>query len=313
MSAGVKHPALLPAPLYQGCANAWECDEGGHLNVRFQVERAQVGLMHFARHLSMGTAFRADATATLALTDLHVRFHKEALPGAPLSMHGAVAAFGDDDAALCCDMRHIDGAPATTMVLKVAHAEPRMLKRYPWSSRTRAAAKALTRALPAHAKPRSIDVDTAPRAITLAHAQEVGATRIGGAAVLPDQCDAFGRLRFEHFFGRASDSAPNLFAEWRRAIADETGAQTAGAMLEARLAIRKYPRAGDLIEVHSGMVEIGEKTVRIAHWFIDPVGGACWASMEAMTLTFDPTKRKALNFSPALRAAWAERLAPMGA
>lgn len=308
----MKHPALLPAPLYQGCANAWECDEGGHLNVRFQLERAQVGLAHFARHLAMAHAFRADATATLSLVDLHVRFHKEALPGAPLSMHGAVIDLGEDEAALCCDMRHLDGAPATTFVLKTVHAEPRALKRYPWSTRTRAAAKALARALPAHAKPRSLDPDAAPRAVTLAHARETGATRIGAAAVLPDQCDAFGRLRFEHFFGRASDSAPHLFADWRRAIAAETGAQTAGAMLEARLAIRKYPRAGDLIEVHSGMIEIGEKTVRIAHWFLDPASGACWASLEAMTLTFDPAKRKALTYSAQLRQAWAERLVKMG-
>ena len=40
------HPAPLPAPLYQGSVNTWECDEGGHLNVRFHLERAMAGLAH---------------------------------------------------------------------------------------------------------------------------------------------------------------------------------------------------------------------------------------------------------------------------
>jgi len=45
------HPAPLPAPLYQGSVNTWECDDGGHLNIRFHFERAFVGLAHMARQV----------------------------------------------------------------------------------------------------------------------------------------------------------------------------------------------------------------------------------------------------------------------
>ena len=50
-------PAPLPAPLYQGSVNTWECDEGGHLNVRFHLERAMIGLGHMARALDVPRAF----------------------------------------------------------------------------------------------------------------------------------------------------------------------------------------------------------------------------------------------------------------
>ncbi len=305
------HPAPLPAPLYQGSVNTWECDDGGHLNVRFHLERAMVGLAHMAAALEIPRAMTAPAGSTLILREGHVRFLKEARPGASLSMHGGVAKIGDDDATLCLDMRHGDGAPSSCFTVKVAHVETRGFRAFPWSERSRAAAKRLHVSLPTHAKPRSIDLAQAPTEISRASAIERGATRIGGALVTPDQCDAFGRLRGEHFVGRISDSVPNLLSQWRHAAASETGAAPAGAVVEARIVFRRFPRAGDLIEVHSGIVEVGDKTLRLVHWLVDPETGKGWASMEAVALTFDTATRKALAPSAEARARVAKLIVPM--
>lgn len=295
------HPAPLPAPLYQGSVNTWECDDGGHLNVRFHFERAFTGLAHLARHLEIPHAFAESAGSTLLAQEVHVRFIKEARPGAPLIMHGGVVDISDTEATLCLDMRHHDGAPGTAFTFKVRHVETRGLRSFPWSERTKAAAKRLKCKLPEHAKPRSVDITKAPAEISLANASALGAKRIGGAIVYPDQCDALGRLRGEHFAGRISDSVPNLLAPWRRAATSE-GVQPAGAVVESRVVFRRFPRAGELIEVHSGIAEIGEKTLRIVHWIIDPETGAPWASMEAVALTFDVHTRKALTPSAEARA-----------
>lgn len=305
----MSHPAPLPAPLYQGSVNTWECDDGGHLNIRFHFERAFVGLAHMARALELPRAFTESAGSTLIAQEVHARFLKEARPGAPLVMHGGVAAFGESDATLCLDMRHHDGAPGTAFTVRVRHAETRGLRGFPWSSRSRTAAQKLQCTLPDHAKPRSIDIAKPAADASLQNAITLGAKRIGGAVVHPDQCDALGRLRGEHFPGRISDSAPNLLAQWRQAAASD-GVQPAGAVVEARLVIRKFPRAGDLIEVHSGIAEIGDKTLRIVHWLIDPETGAAWASMEAVALTFDVSTRKALTPSAEARARVAKLVVP---
>ncbi len=305
------HPAHLPAPLYQGSVNTWECDDGGHLNVRFHLERAMVGLAHMAAALELPRAMTEPAGSTLVLRETHVRFLKEARPGASLVMHGGVAKIGEDDATLCLDMRHGDGAPSSCFTLKVAHVETRGFRAFPWSERTRAAAKRLHVSLPSHAKPRSIDLAQAPTEISRDGAIQRGATRIGGALVTPDQCDAFGRLRGEHFVGRISDSVPNLLSQWRHAAASETGAAPAGAVVEARIVVRRFPRAGDLIEVHSGIVEVGEKTLRLVHWLVDPGTGEGWASMEAVALTFDTATRKALAPSAEARARVQKLIVPM--
>jgi acyl-CoA thioester hydrolase len=294
------HPAPLPAPLYQGSVNTWECDDGGHLNIRFHFERAFIGLAHMARALELPRANTESAGSTLIAREVHARFLKEARPGAPLVMHGGVVEFGESDATLCLDMRHHDGAPGTAFTFKVRHVETRGLRSFPWSVRSREAAKRLKCKLPEHAKPRSIDLNAAPVAASRAGAIAQGATRIGGALVQPDQCDALGRLRGEHIPGRISDSAPNLLAPWRQA-ATADGVQPAGAVVEARVVFRKFPRAGELIEIHSGIVEIGDKTLRIVHWVIDPESGGAWASMEAVALTFDTKTRKALTPSAEAR------------
>jgi acyl-CoA thioester hydrolase len=301
----------LPAPLYQGSVNTWECDDGGHLNVRFHLERAMIGLAHFAHALELPRASTQAAGSTLAPLEAHIRFLKEARPGAPLAMHGGVVKLEERTATLCLDMRHADGAPASCFTLRVAHAETREFRPFAWSARSRAAAKRLTVKAPEHSKARGIDLARAPSDASRAGALKAGAARIGGAMVSPDQCDAFGRLRGEHIAGRISDSVPNLLSRWRQEAETTEGGAPAGAVVEARVVYRRWPRAGDLIEVFSGVSEVGDKTLRLTHWLCDPETGAAWASMEAVALTFDTATRKALAPSAQARAAMQARVIGM--
>jgi acyl-CoA thioester hydrolase len=307
----VSHPAPLPAPLYQGSVNTWECDDGGHLNVRFHLERAMTGLAHMAAALGVPRAFTEAAGSTIVPLEAHIRFLKEARPGAPLVMHGGVVKLAESEATLCLDMRHADGAPSSCFTMKVAHAETRGFRAFPWSARTREAAKRLHVTLPAHAKPRSIDLNQPLADASRQGAIDIGAERIGGAMVTPDECDAFGRLRGEHFVGRTSDSIPNLLLHWRQALADGNGGAPAGAVVEARLVFRRFPRAGDLIEIYSGIAEVGDKTLRLAHWIVDPESGRAWASMEAVALTFDTVTRKTIAPSAEARERVAKLIVPM--
>ncbi len=306
-ASGVSHPPPLPAPLYQGSANTWECDDGGHLNIRFHVERAISGLAYLALKLEMPRAFTPSAGSTLVPLDLHMRFLQEARAGAPLIMHGGVLDLGKNDATVCLDMRHADGAPASVFNVRIAHADTRDFRAFPWSGRSRAAAARLACAAPDHAKARSLAGFAKPTPLSLARAAQLGAQRIGAALVTPDQCDAFGRLRGEQLIGRVSDAVPNFLADWRAALAAEAAARgiatEPGAVMEARLSVQAWPRAGDLIEVHSAIVAVAEKTMQLCHWLLDPESGAGWARLDVIALTFDTHTRKTMVPSPALRAA----------
>jgi acyl-CoA thioester hydrolase len=302
-------PSALPVELYRGSVNAWECDENQHMNVRFFASRAMEGLAFLAAAMQMPHAFKDRATSTLLPLDMHVRFLKEAHQGAPLSMRGGLLSIGEDEATAFQELAHPGGAPAATFTTRLAHVEPKEMRRFAWSARTRAAADALRCEAPAHGQPRSLDLAAPASDPTRAFADEIGAPIVGRLAVTPDHCDPFGRMRPELFLGRVSDAVPNLMAEWRdaaaKAAAEKDGvAKTAGgAVLEYRLCPRRWPRAGDLIEVRSGITEVGEKTNRLVHWLFDPVSGECWATAEVVAVTFDLITRKTIPIPDAQRAA----------
>ncbi|MDX2234101.1 MAG: hotdog domain-containing protein [Hyphomonadaceae bacterium] len=308
-----KTPPPLPLELYRGSVNAWECDENRHMNVRFFAARAMEGLAFLAAAIDMPRAFQEKASSTLLVRDMHVRFHKEAHQGAALSMRGGVVALGETTMTVVQELAHADGKTAATFVSVLAHAHPHKQTPFPWSSRVRARAEGLMCALPAHAKPRSITT-AAPTAPTVAEAEALGAPVVGRLMVTPDHCDAFGWMRMELFLGRVSDAVPNLLADWRAEVGRAAGIadanQTGGAVLEYRLCPRRWPRAGDLLEVRSGVVEVAEKTNRLVHWLLDPVSGDAWCTAEAVAVTFDLTTRKTIVIPPAQRAALETRAVP---
>lgn len=294
------------ASLYAGSANTWECDEMGHLNVRFHGARAQQGLGLIGLLAGMEDVFGPNARATLLPLDQHIRFLREVRPGEPLTMVGGVTAVAETEAAVYLELRHGDGAPASTFHTKVAHVEPHSLRAFPWSRRVLSGLQALTVRRPAHGAPRSIDAGAAPYPeASLAEAQRLGARRIGAGLVTPDQTDAFGRLRTEFFIGAVSDAAPNLLHGWRQGVAAAAAAAHGGAMIagaavvEYRLVYRAWPRVGAPVEVRSGVTALQGKTHRLSHWLVDPIGGSAYATTDAVALTFDLTTRKAIQPAPA--------------
>ena len=287
---------------WRGCANAWECDEMGHMNVRYYLARCSEGLGRIAAALAMPGAFAPKATSTLAPVQQHIRFQAEAHAGAPLSMRGGVAAMGETSAAIYQELLHADGRPAATFLTRLSHVDAYSGKSFPWSSRSRALAQTLACNVPDYAAQRSINLDApAPRA-SRARADALGAPTIGLGMIQPDMVDAFGRLRAEMFIGRISDAAPNLFARWRHESGAAQGKRLGGAVVEYRVDYRRWPGVGDLLEVRSGVIAMQEKTQRVVHWLIDPVQGDAYGTAEVIAITFDLDARKAVAPPPEQRA-----------
>ena len=115
------------------------------------------------------------------------------------------------------------------------------------------------------------------------------------------------------FIGRVSDSVPNLMHAWREDIArahSEAGGEPVrqgAAVLEYRLIYRKWPKAGDLFQVRSGLGQVGEKVHGLVHWIMDPRSGDAWCTSEAVAVTFDLTTRKVIATQPEHIAALEKR------
>ena len=143
--------------VWRGGVNTWECDELGHLNVRFYVARAMEGLVGVASAMGLSGAFRQHANSTLIVKDHHIRFLREARVGASLHMVAGVLELTDCDARILQVMHHSDtGEIAASFQTLVTHATARDGRSFAWSDQSRRLAAGLRVEAPARAAPRSL-------------------------------------------------------------------------------------------------------------------------------------------------------------
>ena len=291
--------------IWRGGVNTWDCDEMGHMNVRFYVARFMEGLAGLARHLGLPRAFAPDATATLVVQDHHLRFLREARAGAPLYMTGGVVELDETGALVLQVLTHsATGEPCATALARVSHSPPHG-RAFPWPSRARAAAERLRVEIPAFAAPRSIGLGPITPTATLERADGLGLACPARGIVGPVDCDAFGRMRPELFIGRISDGIPNLLAPMRGAVAAAAPSvkRLGGAVLEYRLAYLDWPLAGEPVELRSGLAGFDHKTHRLIHWLLDPVSGRPWGVAEALGVNLDLDTRKIIPVTAEVQAA----------
>lgn len=295
---------------WRGGVEAWECDEMGHMNVRFWVRRAMEGIAVMAPELGCALGFTPGASATLLPLEQHIRFHREAPAGMPLFLRGGIVAWGEETLEVYGEIvQSRTGLVGATFLTTLAHVEARSGRMFQLSGRTRDAASLLKVIVPDHGRPRSVPMDTPLPDGNAALAAKAGFTRVGLGAVRADEVDSLGRLFTEGFIGRVSQAVPNLLSGWRDDVAAEAAAadgvarRPGAAVLEYRLSHRAWPRVGDLVEVWSGVTRVEDKTHALQHWLVDPRDGKPWCVCEAVAVTFDLIARKAMMTPPKARAA----------
>lgn len=287
--------------VWSGGVNTWECDEMGHMNVRFWSAKALEAMAGLAVQLGMPHAFSSRADTTLVVRDQHLRFLREARPGALLHAIGGVVEMGETDARLMLVLSHATGEPAATFQILVEHITSRDMRAFPWPERIRARAAQLAIDFPTFGAPRSIELRPVTTTASQDRARALGLTRIGLGVVGPDECDVFGRMRAEMFIGRVSDGVGRLFTDRTDPAAGE-GPRVGGAVLEYRLLHFAWPQAGDSVELLSGFVDCDRRVRRMIHWMVDPLSGKPWGSSEAVVVSLDLDSRKIIDNPPELQA-----------
>ncbi len=302
--------------IWRGTINTWECDEMGHLNVRHYVGKAWEGLASLAPDIGLPNAFRDHQAATLRPEVQHIRFIHEIRPGEPVFMRAGVLRVGACDADIYQEIVHAgSGKAAASLRTRLVHVERYTGKPFDWSPATLARLNACTAEPDPAGAPRSLSFpgDVLPDGeINRAALDRLGVGCIGRGAFLAEECAQHGVVRPASYFGRISDSVPNLMAEWRHETAREAGIANQGAaVLEARLVYRGWPGPGDRWQLYTGLGGANGKTHRLVHWMMNPDTGRPWLTAEAIAVTFDLDTRKAL--APSEKAlAILETLAPKG-
>jgi len=282
--------------LWRGNANAWECDELGHLNARFYLAKAQKAVAELADRLGMRSAFTASASATLIIREAQIRFLAEAHPGAPLTIRGGVINHDDTSATVAMIMEHAGSVqPAATFEIRLDHAAPGCGHAFAWPQRSRNALQAVSIERPGLLDTRSLSEARPSPFKSVNMADALGLQEIGRGRIDPDELDAFNRMRVEFAIGKISDSV-NHFSEglpeqWS-AFAENTPLTVSSAVLETRLAFHRLPTMGEGYMIRSGLKTASEKVRTLVHWALDPTNGEPLWSMEAVACILNLKTRK---------------------
>jgi acyl-CoA thioester hydrolase len=288
--------------------NTWECDQMGHMNVRYYFARANQGLSMLALELGLPPSFLQREGLVLRALDQHVRFMRELRPGVYYAMRAGIISASRDRLHVYEEMRfvHKDEA-AASMISEVALVDAATGKPVPLPASVLERARALEVVVPVDTAPRGIE-RAKPRVPPLrSEALELDLAGAYLGPVLAEDCDHLGVMQESAFMGRVSDGIGHFFQHLR---GSQRGPGIGGAALEYRYVFHERPQLGDIVEVRSGLKGLGNKTSHICHWIFNVETGRCAATSEAVAVSFDLTTRKAIDIPPEARAAMEQRIVP---
>jgi acyl-CoA thioester hydrolase len=279
----------------------WECDQMGHMNVQFYVEKAGQGLAALGLALGLGPRFARNEGARLQVSDHHVRFLREQRPGAPFFLRAGILEVRDYGLSVYEEMVNTaSGEPATTFNAEVQWVDDESREVKPLPAKAKTAAKSLIVERPAHGAPRGLEIYDPRPAPKLKEADAMGMVRVWQGEIAPALCDAQGFLTVRNFMGIVSDGIPNLLVQTNGTDRSKTPT-IGGAALEYRFVYRRYPRMGDIITLRSGLKQVGPKTYTWCHWLFDLETGEAIATAEAVAIALDLTTRKAIPIPEEMR------------
>ncbi len=289
--------------LARSSVQTWECDQMGHMNVQFYVEKSCDALAVLGAGIGLGHKALRRRGLKFEAVEQHIRFLRELRPGVPYVLCGGVLT-SELRALTAYSELLITGSDTVAASFRTTArlADRRDGAVVSFDDGARAMAAHLSVAIPEHGRPRGLVLDR-PRepALTLGEAEAMKLTPTYRGVVRPWECDEDGEMLPRFFMARVSDAIPNLLIQTSGHNRGGGGSQ-GGAALEYRFVYRRRPRAGDIVVVTSGLKAVGAKTYIWAHWLFDGETGEALASAEAVAVAMDLTTRKAIALPDEFRA-----------
>ena len=289
-----KNPRSPRVEVYRGSVQTWECDQMGHLNVQFYIERAESGIAELESRLRTPCP---SPDLELVAVEQHVRFHREMRPGAAAVMEGCFldAETRCGDLAMYLRLEQLvpdgDGLRRELSATFVIDFECRIKGRrhavpHPW----RIVQSSLCGKLDAEAIPRGLGDHPSSGRASAKLAEKLGLVPIQRSPVHRRECDANDVMTGTAIMGRLSDGIPNLILALRGE--DRSKSRLGGAALEYRFRYHQPASLGDRLLVRSGLMAVDSKTRTFVHWVLNADSGLAVATAEAVAVSLDLEKRK---------------------
>ncbi|MGB3455684.1 MAG: thioesterase family protein [Litorimonas sp.] len=288
---------------WAGDCSAWECDELGHLNMSFYLDKFEQARMGLFVRLGLVDAFRPGAYSTVRSRDIHIKYLAEARPGSPLRIESALIALHEDTAEVGHVMYHRDGRMAATLREIVEHIYIPEDRTFPWPSRLKARAEAHTDQMPAPARARNLSLDWDLPAPDAGSLEALGVPDVGGGIFLPADTLPAGHVPFSRIFRRITTTLGWFGDGWPEfADPDYMAGGGSAVVLEIRVRMNRYLGAGDTYHLRPAVVAADPYTRLIMHNVLNTVTGESVGAGYAAGGLFNLNTRKLTKATDAQNA-----------
>lgn len=290
---------------YRGAVNTWECDEMGHMNVKFYLGKAHQGLINAGALIGLGPHALDAMGAELVLEEQHIRFLREMHAGADLSIEAGVVEISGSSVTLFQEVLPLAASHiSATLVSKLVLQDRKTGKGVAFPAGVLERARGMATETPDYGTSRTLSSDDPVIGKNEEDALALGHLPVSIAAVRSDQVDKDGFLYPDQFIGHISDGIGMLFGLMTRELDDkiyERSESIGGAALEYRFRFLKRARLGDTLKVLSAPKQIMEKVYVLNHVIVDGETGEPFARANSVHIAFDLTTRKSVPVPDLLR------------
>ena len=289
--------------LHRATVAAEEIDHLGHMNVRFYLEKALLSSRALAAEHGLGEAVCQELGCVLELRDAFTRHYREQLVGAPLAVLSGVLDVLPDGLRLYHELVNTDlDERAATFIheMKLRDREARTGRPIP-EMVAKSAGDSLA-ACPEHGKPRTLDLERVPPALSLADVRSRNLAMRKARVVEPEECDAGGYYpasRYQELVWGGEPIVPR--AGFVPVFELEDGIRFGWATLESRGVLLELPRAGSRIQSFGAEVALANKTSCRHNWVFDLDRETLICTSSIVNLAFDIGARRAIEIPEQIR------------
>ncbi len=276
---------------YRGTVFPWETDIVEHLTVAYYFERFADATLNLLDGLGLGADYMNAERRACVTVDCYVRYMHELRVGDILHISSAV--IGVDDAELRLGHRVFNsdtGVLCATVEQRTVHVRQGERTPTPLPARQRDAAR-----------DGQVAWDGPPREKRWQPAGTLGFIDSACDTVKPWEIDVFGQSAFSFYILRFSAGGIQTFAAFGMTPAYMREQRRGMSTFEFQLGFFGELRAGDPVRVKTGLLHLGNSSIRVFHRMFNGRSGELVASLDQFGVHLDVDARRPTPLPDALR------------
>src|SRR5262245_14711999 len=277
---------------YRGAVNRWEVDNVDHFTVAFYFARFEDATLSVLGAVGLDPATLAGTGRDAATVDCRVRYQRELRVGDILHIQSGVVAVEPDHLAIAHQVFDSgDGTLCTSAVQRVAAFDGDARAALPLLPAERQAALALS-------VDWSLEADRDPAFEPQSDAGFIDTAR---DIIRPAEVDVLGRAALSALIHRFSAANGHVISAFGMTPAYMRTERRGFSTFEFRLRILGAVRAGEQVSVRTGLLHVGNSSLRLFHRMTNGRTGQVVATLEQAGVHLDLAARRPAPLPPELR------------